>query len=290
MPEITPGRPGLDRLQRWMLAVVTHPEGVEAGWAAAVAGGLLPEGVRELREVVPGNARLTPTEQLHVYGYAYFARLADILAEEYPGVETLLGEADFEDACRHFLHAHPSASYTLGKLSRPFAGWLRSEGERLDIPRLRFAAAVAEVERAMEDVWDAPYQDPITADELASVPPSGWADLRMDLIAACRLLALDHPIGEFMEAVREEREWERPEPAPAWVVVYRQGSRRFRVPIAREQHDLLAAIGGGATLGGALEAAAMADGADVALMMSSVGAWLRDFASWGLFTPGEGSS
>ncbi len=271
--------PSLDALQRWMLAVVTHPDGVEAGWASVAP----PGGARELRELVPGNDRLTPTEQLHVYGFAYFERLIDILIEEYPGVQAAVGEGAFRSLCRAFLVDCPSTSWTLNRLSAPFPGWLEGRGAALGDARLAFAASVASVERAMDEVWDAPFEDPVSADALAAVPADGWADLRLRTTAAMRLLTLDHPVSAFMNAVRREEPFEIADPEPAWVLVHRRDLVRYRLPLVREQHDLLAALTAGATLGEALEAAAGREGADVGRMMASVGDWLRDLAARGIF-------
>jgi hypothetical protein len=284
VPEIQPGTPGLDQLERWVLRVVTHPDGVGAGWSAAVSEGLVPEGVSELRELVPGNDRLTPEEQLGVYGFAYFQRLIDILTEEYPGVLGLLGEDEFPALCKAFLIEHPSTSWTLNRLSLGFPAWLSVVGDRMDSAELRFAADVAAVERAMEEIWDAPFEEPVSAEELAAIPPEGWAELRLSTIAAHRLLALDHPVAEFMDAVRADEPWSIAGPSPSWMLVFRQGLRRFRLPLVQEQADLLSALVAGATLGEALESAASAEGADVALMMGSVGEWLQDFASRGIFS------
>ncbi len=67
------------------------------------------------------------------------------------------------------------------------------------------------------------------------------------------------------------------------MLVHRRDLVRYRLPLVREQHDLLAALTAGATLGEALEAAAGREGADVGRMMASVGDWLRDLAARGIF-------
>ena len=267
-----------------MLRVVQHPDGVQAGWRDAVEAGEVPEGATRLEDVVPGNDRLTAEQQLRIYAYAYYRRLIDVMAEEYPGVLALLGEEGFDGLVRAFLQEHPSTSWTLNRLSVPFPAWLRSEGDRRGDGRMLFAADVARVERAMDDVWDAPFEDPISADALAAVPPEGWADLHLVTAQCLRLLALDHPVTDFMDLARAGEPADIAPPTPSWVLVHRRGTRRFRPPLTHEQFDLLSALVAGGTLGEALEAAADREGADVAAMMAGVGEWLRDFAARGLFT------
>jgi len=288
VPEaIAPGAPGLDRLERWMLRVVTHPEGVDAGFEAAKAEGLLPVGASELADVVPPNDRMSPTEQLEVYGYAYFARIIDVLAGEFPTAVELLGETEFRAAAREFLVEHPSQTWSLDRVGAPFADWMQAIADQQRDERLaatlRFCADVARVERAMDQVWDRRFEEPVPFERLQAIAQDLWPTVRLKTIAAMELLQLGHPTSEAMNAVNRGDEPELPPPETAWICVYRRGDRRFRFPIGREQHALLSALQAGETMGAAIEATATMDGADVAAMMAGLGGWFADWMASGLF-------
>lgn len=289
MPEpIVPGRPGLDRLQRFMLRIVTHPDGVDAGTEAAIAEGLLPHGATTLSEVVPGNDKLSPTEQLHIYAFAYFDRVIDVLAAELPTVQHLFGEEPFRDAMRQFLTDHPSATWTLDRVGMPLASWFEDRAPQSSDPlRWQVAADMARVERAMDAVWDEPFAEPVSYEELAAIATDQWAQARLTPIPAFRLLALGHPVREVMNAATTGQAPTLPASRAAWMCVYRDDSRRWRFPLDQSQFVLLSALERGATLGGAITQVAALPGTDVGALLGSLGDWFREWMGSGLFAQVE---
>lgn len=272
-----------------MLRVVTHPDGVDAGFDAARADGMLPDGAEVLTDVVPGNDRLSPEEQLHIYAFAYFDRIIDVLADEYPTVQHLLSPQHFRRLMREYLGDHPSATYTLNRVGAPFADWLAARAARVAkaqptlSAKLAFAVDIAIVERTMDEVWDEPFATAIAFEELQAIPMEAWADVRLETMPALALLELAHPITEAMNAARDDEAIVVPAPEPAWICVYRDDDRRWRFELTFEQHGLLAALSQGQSLGEAIEAVATSEGADGAAMMSGLGDWFKDWMGTGLF-------
>lgn len=272
---------GLAGLETWMLRVVTHPDGVDAGFEAAQREGLLPPGTTALSDLVPPNDRLGAAEQLHVYAFAYFDRLIDVLRAEYPTVEFLLGDDRFWALAKDFITEQPSRTYTLNRVGIPFAGWLAARAG--DDPRLAFAVDLACVERAMDEVWDRAAEEPVAYEAVQALAPDDWGRAHLRPIGALELFELGHPVSGFMNGVIRGELTEVPAPEPAWVCVYCTERGRFRMPISFEQHGVLSALVGGATLGEAIEAAATAEGADVPAMLAGLGEWFRDWTGRGLF-------
>ena len=56
-------------LQQWMMQVVTHHDGLEAGLQAAENTGLWPGAPGSVETIVPGNDRLDSREQLQIYAF-----------------------------------------------------------------------------------------------------------------------------------------------------------------------------------------------------------------------------
>ena len=65
----------LDRLERWFLEVITHPEGVSAGGRAARMS---------IDEVLRPSESLTASERVGIYAGMYFNRLIEVLEDEFP--------------------------------------------------------------------------------------------------------------------------------------------------------------------------------------------------------------
>jgi len=278
---------GLEQLQRFMLRAVTHPDGVERGCAAAADEGLLPDGASALADVIPGNDRLTPEEQLGIYAFAYVDRIVEVLAGQFSATTWLLDDGDA--VLRAYLADVPSRTWTLDRVGDGLPDWLAqaagaaSRGIGEDAATMRAAADIARVELAMDAVWDEPFADPVAHEVLAAIPPEEWGDLRVQPIPALRLLALSHAVTPAMNAARDEVPAELPSEEAAWMCVYRGGGSRWRFPLDREQHALFAALASGATLGEALHTTAALEGVDLERLVGELGEWFRAWFGSGLF-------
>ena len=83
--------PELDQIERWMQALIMDPDGVRSGLRSQVAGDILPCTEESLEGLVLPSKQLDSVERLSIYGSMYFSRLIEILAEEFPTVQQLLG-------------------------------------------------------------------------------------------------------------------------------------------------------------------------------------------------------
>src|SRR5580698_11091876 len=116
--------PRLDQIQRWLQAVIMHPDGVNAGIQSPEARSEVNVSPDQIEQVVTRSQRRTSVERLEVYANAYYARLLECLRDEYPALFHAAGEEVFDGLAFGYLQAYPSQSYTLGELSRRFAQYL----------------------------------------------------------------------------------------------------------------------------------------------------------------------
>ena len=114
----------LDAVQRWMQAVIMHPDGVAAGLDSETARQHLDVPPEEVESVVSRSQALSSVERLSIYANAYYARLLECLGEEFPVLKQTLGEETFDAFAFGYLQMYPSRSYTLGKLGENFARFL----------------------------------------------------------------------------------------------------------------------------------------------------------------------
>ncbi|MEN8107743.1 MAG: DNA-binding domain-containing protein [Pseudomonadota bacterium] len=269
----------LERMERWMQAVFTHPDGAEAGLQSAEAQKCIPTSIEALDELVLPSKSLTAEERLSIYANMYYWRLIDILVDEFPTVHHLLGPEQFTVVVKDYLERHPSTSYTLNHLSSRFAGYI--EEEVRDLPHREFIAAVARVERAMEDVFDESYAEPVTIDDLGSLSVEGLGDIHLQIIPALRLLELDYPVNNYITAVREDRHMDIPLPAKTYIAVYRSNYKPWRVDLEPQRYALLSSLKQGKSLREALESCMSVSDTDG--LACSLENWFRDWAADGLF-------
>ena len=273
--------PRLESLERWMQAVVMHPEGAAAGVRAAPARRLVPAAAGRLETVVLPSKSLTSVERLDIYAHMYYARLLEILTDEYPSTRQVLGDQAFERVCRRFLQRNPSKHRTLNHLSERFPDFLSRQlphGNRRGL-----AVDVARIERAMEDVFDSPRAEPLTAAEFSAIGADEWHRVRLSVIPALVLLKLRFPGNDYMNAVRSGRKPRMPRPRATFAIVYRRGFQVFRRDQEPAQFKLLTALARGRTLAQAVRSSISGRGGAADRLAATLGSWFREWAAAGIF-------
>lgn len=276
----TPARE-LGRVQRWMQAVVTHPAGVDAGLRSAPARRWIPEAAENLEAVVLPSRSLGAAERLGIYAWMYYARLVEVLEEEYPTTRKILGDEIFDRACRRYIDRHPSTGRTLQCMSADFPAFL-SRHLRGDARRL-VACDVARIERAMEDVFDAPMAEPLTHEQVSAVGPDQWATARLVLNPALRLLTLRTPANDVMNALRSRKRLRKLEPRVSHVLVHRHRYRIYRNGLDPTQFALLSTLQGGRPLAASVAVALRHCRGEPVRLRAKLGRWFRDWTAAGLF-------
>jgi len=273
--------PRLETLEHWMQAVVMHPEGAAAGVRSRPARKLLPQAALDLESVVLPSRALSSVGRLDIYAHMYYARLLEILADEYPTTRQILGPDAFEGACRRYLQRHPSKHRTLNRLSERFPAFLAKYLPRGN--RGGFAVDVARIERAMEDVFDAPRAEPLTAAEFAAIGADEWQRVRLSVIPALRLLRLKYPANDYMNAARGKGRPRILRSRATFAIVYRRGYQAYRRDQDPAQFKLLTALAAGKTLAVAVRASVGGRRGNADRFAAKLGGWFREWAAAGLF-------
>ena len=213
---------------------------------------------------------LAAAERLAVYRRSLHANWRAALADTFPVVARLVGEAFFAEASRRYALAHPSPSGDLNHFGRAFPGFLATYPYARDLPYLR---DVARLEWAWHESFHAPDAPPIDLDALARIPEARQGGIRFTLHPSSRLVDSTFPVLAIWEANQPERDGtpERLEGADA-VLVHRPGLDVQLGLLERPDWRFLRAL----ELGDGLEAAAGRAGyADA----QELGAALRGFVA-----------
>jgi len=274
----------LETLQRWMQAVVMHPQGAEAGLMAPAARELLPRAARDVGAVVLPSKNLSSLERLGIYAHMYYARLVEVMEGEYPTTRQLLGERAFAAACRRFIAKNPSRTRTLNSLTLRFPGFLARMLPRTQ--RNGLAADVARIERAMEDVFDAERAEPMTGAQFAAIGAGDWERTTLRVTPALVFLKLRYPANAYMTALRRGEKPRLPKPRTTHVIVFRRGYQVFRRDQEPEQWKLLQSLVAGKPLAAAVRASIGGRGASAERVAKRLGKWFEEWAAAQLFVQG----
>ncbi len=122
-------------------------------------------------------------QQLDIYRHAYFIRLEEALAHDFPISARILGQKSFGRLAGEYILAHPSESPSLRYLGHQFANWLK----------IHAGAAIADlaaIEWAVMQVFDGPDCIPAKTNRMEAFTPNDWAKLNITLVPTLTLLSL----------------------------------------------------------------------------------------------------
>jgi hypothetical protein len=244
------GRLPLERVQRWLQAVIVHPGAVGDAIASdAAAREVSPE---RLADLIRPSHSLTPTERVEIYHDMYLLRMIEALEADYPAVRHFLGEDAFVELVEDYVQAHPSRSYTLNRLGDHLPEFLRQSTERA---HAAFLHDLACLELAITEVFDEEESAVLAPEQVRAVPEERWPGARLRPVRAFRLLTFEHPVLRWLDAAHRKASAPEPVRRSSRVAVYRHRYSVLRLELSRPEHALLAALAGGAPLAEAVAAA-----------------------------------
>jgi hypothetical protein len=256
----------LAALQREMAAAVMQPLTADETMRATTSDGRKMTAVAE--SFIAPNSRLTAFERLEIYNRQYWFRVLGSLAEDFPGLRSVLGGRRFEALSIAYLKEHPSRSFTLRNLGSKLPGWLAAHSEHAG-RRPRLAVDVARIEWAFVEAFDSAERAPLTTDQIATLDGSS----RLSLQPHLSLMALAYPADDLVLGLhqREKRqtseagvELDGGEETPAklpplrprrtWLAAHRLDLSVYYRRLEREEFQMLTAIRRGLALGEVIQA------------------------------------
>jgi hypothetical protein len=128
-----------------------------------------------IEDDIDGRDALIREQRLAIYRDAYRLRLAEVLGTDYGNLHTYLGDDAFNELARAYLAAHPSRFRNVRWFGGKLADFLAVEPRYAAHPEL---AELARFEWALGRAFDARDEASVSFEQVASVPPEAWADLR----------------------------------------------------------------------------------------------------------------
>jgi hypothetical protein len=184
-------------VQRRMAEAVMAPLTRQEGMRQRAADGR--PMAKEAAAYIKPNPRLESFERLEIYNRQYWFRVLDSLAEDFPGVQAILGAPRFRELSVRYISDCPSTSFTLRNLGGKLSGWLEEHPEFLGAqPDL--VRDMVRLEWAVIEAFDAAERAPLSAEQLENAENPHLA-----LQPHVRLLELSHPVDDLLLAVRKRK-------------------------------------------------------------------------------------
>ena len=202
-------------------------------------------------EVTAG--RVPAASRLDVYRHAYYVRLQDALAHDFPALLAAAGEKKFGRLMAAYLRERPSTRPSLRWLGEPLVDWLRASNE----PAL---ADVAALEWAVLQAFDTRDAAPLTPAHLRDFPSDRWPELRLALHPSVSLLSVTVNARAIWSAVRRREEPPALAPQTERLIVWRAAGGPVVQSISGSADLLLRLLASGTSLGSVCETLAQSIG------------------------------
>ncbi|HEY6552241.1 MAG TPA: DNA-binding domain-containing protein [Vicinamibacteria bacterium] len=269
---------GLERLQRWMQAVIVHP--------GHIAEALYSEGAQHevpaeaVGDVILPSKTLAPAERVAIYHGMYLLRMEEALASDYPALKHFLGDEGFFDLVRDYVQVHPSRNFSLNPLGRHLPEFVKSA---TGLKRPDFCHELARLEWAVAQAFDGPETPRLSEAQIAAVPPEAWETARLEPVGTFRLESFRYPVNDYLQTVVEDNhDHPKARLKDSWIAIYRRDFTVYRLDLTRAAHDLLADLARGTPLGDAIGKAIKAGGRR-APSEHELFRWFRQWVSVGVF-------
>lgn len=241
---------------------------------------------REILTQVRGNAREDAATMFGVYQHAYWARLAESLGIDFPGLKALAGAEAFDRLARTYVARHPSVDPSIRWVGRALPQFLASEAPYRDDPWL---ADMARFDWALAHAFDAEDAPTAGVAALAAVPPEFWGGLKFTLHPTLDVFPVATPVDEVRPLLLANQSADASVERPAFdrqarrdgsLMVWRfEFDLKFR-PIDALEAEALAAIRSGASFGEMCELIAARVPAEQAVIAAAQ--MLRGWLEWGV--------
>jgi len=241
----------------------------------------------DAKKFVTGNDRLRPAEQVDIYRRQYFARLREVLGNEFPGTARILGHEGMDKLVRAFVDVHPPKAPLFLEFYAPLPAFVTSWGGFVSSEQRAIAIEMARYELALTEMHGGPDEKPLDAQKLASLPEDAWEKARIVLQPVFRQYVFHYPVHKLLKAWLSGEDLPIPtEPlaAPAHVALYRASDHKTHFEdLEPEAFALLAALHRGTPLVPALgEVTESLDAERQEHVGASVGRWFQQWTAWGI--------
>jgi len=245
------------------------------------------------------NDRLTSLERLEIYNRQYWFRLLSSMAEDFPGLRSVLGERRFDVLCKAYLVDCPSTSFTLRNLGSKLESWLRKH-PKWAAEKQTLALDIVRLEWADIEAFDGKAEPALDAEDLSG---AAGENLRLKLQSYVQLLSFRYPVDDLLLAVRKEDEdtdfasnafqekrkrkrvqaVAKLKPATIYLVVHRVDFSVYFRRIAAEEFAILKALRDRQSLGKAIASAFAKSKVPESERPALVQQWFQNWATLGWF-------
>lgn len=181
---------------------------------------------------ISATGRVAPEIQLSAYSHAYRARLKEVLASDFTAVHMAIGDDQFNQLAENYIEAFPSHYFSLREFGRDMPAFIlelvRTKKEYQDMDWLY---ELGFFEWSLGQTFDAADSSLFTEQQMATIDPEIWPDLRFELHPSVQRLDLQWNAPEMWVALTADEPVDvvaEKQDLSAWLIWREEFVTRFR--------------------------------------------------------------
>lgn len=182
-------------------------------------------------------------EGLRTYRMAYYLRIKDALAENFPTLRYISGDG-FEILIQEFLKKHPPTHFSLDQAGSSLPFFIRDTAIPVDFGvEQSLIADLAQMDWLNYQTYTDPeYYRPLGMETLANMTPENWETASFELCENFNILSSDYQILPVVEAIRNDQPPSIPEKIPQFILFWRQDFQTKFLEISLDEANFLRAL------------------------------------------------
>jgi len=186
------------------------------------------ESTHTMESLTVDTTQISATRRLKIYYDGYRLRLLEILENDFPKLHTLMGDEAFETLGLLYIAAYPSQHFSARYFGQYLAQFLAEEST---YTKQSYLAEMAKFEWALADTLDAANANTLTLDNLKSIPPEQWGNLKIRFHPSLEVHAFEWDIPQLWKAIENKEAARLPKKqkeAITWIFWRKELQSQFR--------------------------------------------------------------
>lgn len=171
-----------------------------------------------IQALILDNTQMSAARRLEIYYDAYRLRLLEVLTGDFPKLQMLMGEEDFEHLGRRYIAAYPSVYFSVRDFGQDLPAFLQANEAYKPHP---YFAEMAAFEWALGNTLDAANAEILSIEALKTLEPAQWGSLGLRFHPAFQILKFRWDIPNIWQAIENDEAPREPiqlQEALTWIV------------------------------------------------------------------------
>lgn len=151
-----------------------------------------------MEDITVDTTQISAIRRLEIYYDAYRLRLLEILENDFPKLQTLLGDEAFDILGRLYITTYPSKHFSARYFGQQLAQFLREANIYVN---KSYLAEMAEFEWSLGNTLDAENATIVTIADLKLIPADQWGELTLHFHPSLQICMFEWDIPQCWKAI-----------------------------------------------------------------------------------------